>query len=191
VTCDCGFVSSKHKHYGLYWQFHNIQYRHHGISHLRTNGFFREDVGQCFSALASWQVSHHMTQEGLQSIYCTRTSPFHVCLIFPLIYFTNFLFLGSQFILFCEGGNASWCHCCAFWFLIKNLSIFNYTNIKIKIQNKLISILNYSDDICTKTTITKSNHTTNAATHQSVMNCTNANEKKNILGRTNLPTFPM
>jgi hypothetical protein len=32
---------------GLYWGFHNIQYRRHGLSRLYDNGFFSEDLG-CF-----------------------------------------------------------------------------------------------------------------------------------------------
>jgi hypothetical protein len=38
---------------GLYWGFHNIQYRRHGLSRLYDNGFFSEDLGlfliPCFS----------------------------------------------------------------------------------------------------------------------------------------------
>jgi hypothetical protein len=30
---------------GLYWGFHNILYRRHGLSRLYDNGFFSEDVG--------------------------------------------------------------------------------------------------------------------------------------------------
>jgi hypothetical protein len=30
---------------GLYWGFHNIQYRRHGLSRLFDNGFFSEDLG--------------------------------------------------------------------------------------------------------------------------------------------------
>jgi hypothetical protein len=29
---------------GLYWGFHNIQYRRHGLSRLYDNGFFSEDL---------------------------------------------------------------------------------------------------------------------------------------------------
>jgi hypothetical protein len=30
---------------GLYWGFHNIQYRRHGLSRLYDNGFLSEDLG--------------------------------------------------------------------------------------------------------------------------------------------------
>jgi hypothetical protein len=30
---------------GLYWAFHNVQYRRHGLSRLYDNGFFSEDQG--------------------------------------------------------------------------------------------------------------------------------------------------
>jgi hypothetical protein len=33
---------------GLYWGFHNIQYRRHGLSRLYDKGFFSEDLGYFF-----------------------------------------------------------------------------------------------------------------------------------------------
>jgi hypothetical protein len=33
---------------GLYWAFHNIQYRRHGLSRLYDNGFFSEVTGSFF-----------------------------------------------------------------------------------------------------------------------------------------------
>jgi hypothetical protein len=33
---------------GLYWGFHNIQYRRHGLSRLYDNGFFSKDLGYFF-----------------------------------------------------------------------------------------------------------------------------------------------
>jgi hypothetical protein len=30
---------------GLYWGFHNLQYRRHGLSRLYDKGFFSEDLG--------------------------------------------------------------------------------------------------------------------------------------------------
>jgi hypothetical protein len=30
---------------GLYWGFHNMQYRRHGLSRLYDSGFFSEDIG--------------------------------------------------------------------------------------------------------------------------------------------------
>jgi hypothetical protein len=29
----------------LYWEFRNVQYRHHGLSRLYDNGFFSEGLG--------------------------------------------------------------------------------------------------------------------------------------------------
>jgi hypothetical protein len=33
---------------GLYWGFHNIKYRRHGLSRLYDNGFFSEDLDYFF-----------------------------------------------------------------------------------------------------------------------------------------------
>jgi hypothetical protein len=44
---------------GLYWRFHNIQYRRHGLSRLYDNDFFSEDIEPFFKfrVLAAPQIS--------------------------------------------------------------------------------------------------------------------------------------
>jgi hypothetical protein len=53
---------------GLYWGFHNIQYRRHGLSRLYGNGFFSEDPGFFNSVLAApqfWRVNSCPKECGL------------------------------------------------------------------------------------------------------------------------------